>query len=455
MPLSSPETWLAAPFRTGAEVVRLFESLAAAEAARLRPPEALALQPVGELLARVGHPERRLRVIHIAGSKGKGSTALLCEAILGAAGLRVGTFTSPHLERWSERFRIAGREVSEGALVMAAERIRPHLAVLLRAACPPGFFDVATAIAFVLFEQSGVDVAVIEVGLGGRIDATNVVHPVVSCVTSIELEHTERLGGSLAAIAREKAGVVKAGVPVITGALPAAAADVVRARATALDAPLRRLGHEFDVRLGRASPEGLLLHLESGALAFEARLPVLGPHLAGNAAMALACVQQAALVPRSRLAEAARRGFAMATLPGRTEILGRRPWVVADGAHTESSASALVCALDTLACRERHMVLSISAGKDLRRLLPILLAGASALTVTRAEPNRSAEPEAIAACAAGCFPGLPVRIVADPLAAVRNTLAQLPADALMCVTGSVYAAGAARAGLALALGSRG
>ncbi len=445
---ATPLAALAAePLRCAADVVRLLEALAAAEPSRRRPPDAQALQPVTELLARTGDPHRALRIIHVAGSKGKGSTALLCEAILGAAGLHVGTYTSPHLQRWTERYRVGGQEVAEAEFVSAAERVRPHLAHLLDDEHPPGFFDFATATAFALFEHTGVEVAVIEVGLGGRLDATNVVHPLVSCITSIELEHTDRLGTTHAAIAGEKAGIIKPGVPVVIGDLSADALGAVAARAAACAAPLQRLGHDFMAHVARASENGLETRIGSGALAVDVALPVLGPHLAGNAAMAFACVQQSGLLSAPQLADAARRGLAEAKLPGRTEILTRRPWVIADGAHTESSAQALMRSLDGLACRERHMVVSISAGKDLSALLPILSSRATSLVATRADRRRSLDPAAIADWIVGHLPGLPVRAVEDPLRAVQETLEGLAPDSLLCITGSVYAAGIARSAL--------
>jgi dihydrofolate synthase/folylpolyglutamate synthase len=187
----------------------------------------LSLAPVQSLLARIAEPQRGLHVLHIAGSKGKGSTALLSEALLRAAGLSTGTFTSPHLERWTERFRIDGREVPGDALGAAIGALRPHVDALRSSSEPPSFFDVTTAAAFQLFAEARVDVAILEVGLGGRLDSTNVVTPAVSCITSIELEHTDKLGDTLAAIAGEKAGIAKRGVPLVTGALPAEAAEVV------------------------------------------------------------------------------------------------------------------------------------------------------------------------------------------------------------------------------------
>ena len=177
--------------------------------------ERLSLEPARALLARLGDPQAPLRVLHVAGSKGKGSTALLAEAVLGAAGERVGTFTSPHLERWTERVRIGGAEVADAALAAAVETVRPHVEALQGGAPErvPSFFDATFAAALVCFRDAGVDRAIVEVGLGGRLDSTNVVAPQATAITSIELEHTDKLGATLAAIAGEKAGILKPGAP--------------------------------------------------------------------------------------------------------------------------------------------------------------------------------------------------------------------------------------------------
>ena len=182
----------------------------------------LAQLPVRALLSRVGNPEATLRVVHIAGSKGKGSTALYLEAILHAAGLGTGTFTSPHLQRWTERLRIDARESTEAEFAALLARLQPHVRALQLEDedGAASFFDVLTAAAFLLFAQRGVDCAIVEAGIGGRLDATNVVQPRVSCITSLELEHTDKLGTHIAAIAEEKAGIIKKGVPVVVGPLP-------------------------------------------------------------------------------------------------------------------------------------------------------------------------------------------------------------------------------------------
>jgi dihydrofolate synthase/folylpolyglutamate synthase len=410
------------------------------------PYARLGLDPIRALLARLGDPHAELSVVHVAGSKGKGSTALLVEALLSALGERPGTFTSPHLERWTERFRIGGREVPDAALVEAVARIRPHVEALSAdsPALAPTFFDATTAVALLLFAEAGVDRAVLEVGLGGRLDSTNVVDPAVACITTIELEHTDKLGATLSAIAGEKAGIVKRGRPLVVGALPPEALAVVLERAEELDAPVARLGRDFDVTVRGASLDGLALELRDGPLRAAALLPVLGAHQAENAALALACVRRLGGHGDEAIAAAAPRGFAGARLPGRVEVLARAPWLVVDAAHTAASARALAGALATLGRRRTHLVLSVSAGKDLAAILEELVPLAERITVTRAEPARSLEPRDIAAAARAASPETSLRVVPNPHLALRAAREAAAPDDLVVATGSVYLAGIAR-----------
>jgi dihydrofolate synthase/folylpolyglutamate synthase len=410
------------------------------------PYERLGLEPIRRLLERLGDPQRGLRVIHIAGSKGKGSTALFAEAICRAAGERVGTFTSPHLERWTERFRIDGREVAGERLAAAVSQLQPHVDALRAAdrASAPTFFDATTAAALLLFAEARVDRAVLEVGLGGRLDSTNVVEPAVTCVTSIELEHTDKLGNSLAAIAREKAGILKPGVPCVAGDLPAPARAALVERAREVGSEVAWLGSDFDVEVRSAGPDGLVLELHDGPLAVAAKIPVLGAHQAANAALALACVRRSRLAAEADLSGAAARGLAAAELPGRIEVVGRSPWLLVDSAHTAVSALALARVLASLPRRRTQLVLSISAGKDLSSILEALLPEADEVTLTRAEPVRSLAPEEVASAVRSAAPELALRVVPNPHLAVRAARALLAPDDLLCVSGSVYLAGIAR-----------
>lgn len=437
---------LSVPIAGPADAWRLLECLAHQAAPTLSQREARPQHAVAALLDAIGHPHRRLVVIHVAGSKGKGSTALLVEAILAAAGLRTGVFTSPHLVRWTERIRIGGAEIDAEPLARALETLRPAL----RAYCvrhpehPPTFFDLLTAAAFHLFERAALDVVVIEAGLGGRLDATNVVAPRVACITSIELEHTDRLGATLAEIAAHKAGVIKPGVPAVIGALPEPALKVVLDRCAAVGASAWVEGRDFSVTVGALEEASLTLDLQLPDLHLAAALPTLGIHLGHCAAIALACVARSGLIAPGQLARAVTAGLANARLPGRTEIIGRAPWWIVDAAHTPASAQALRVAMARLPHTRLHWLLSISAGKDVEALIRILLPGADSVTLTRADPARSLAPESIAASVRSSFPEIAVVCFATcaPAVAYLRKLAA-PTDMVVC-TGSVYVAGAVR-----------
>ncbi len=404
----------------------------------------LSLEPIQQLLARIGDPQRRLRVLHVAGSKGKGSTVLLAEAVLRAAGHSTGTFTSPHLERWTERFRLDGREIPGEALAGALTRIRPHVDELRARPHPPSFFDVTTAAAFLLFAEAGVDAALVEVGLGGRLDSTNVVAPAVACITSIELEHVDRLGTTLAAIAGEKAGIAKPGVPLVTGALAPEAAEVVEARARALGAPLARLGHEIALTITDEGLAGSRFRLADGGFEADLALAVPGRHHAVNAALAVAGVRRLGLVGDERLAKAAALALESVELPGRVEIRSRAPWIVIDGAHTAASARALAETLARIPRRRCHLVLSVSGGKDLAAICGALVPEAQLVTVTRAEPVRSLDPKLVAEAVRAIGGDVELRVVPNPHLALRAAREGLRADDLLCASGSFYLAGIAR-----------
>lgn len=411
----------------------------------------LGLEPIRRLLASLEHPERALSIVHVAGSKGKGSTCLLAEAVLLELGERVGTFTSPHLERWTERFRIDGREVEGERLAAAVARVRPHVEAQ-RARYPdeaPTFFDATTAVALLLFAEAKVSRVLLEVGLGGRLDSTNAVTPDVCCITSIELEHTDKLGDTLGAIASEKAGIMKPGVPCVTGRLPAEAAEVVSKRAIELGAPLRRLGVELEVSLREPAAPGqqAILYRDGDEALIEAELSVLGAHQRDNAALALAAIRALGAHSDAALAAVARQGLAHAQLPGRLEVMSRAPFVLVDAAHTLASASALAEVIEGLGAPRVELLLSVSADKELDGLLRILLPLADRVWLTRAEPIRSLDPVELAGRVAKLAPSMLCEVIEDPLEAVTRARAALPADAVLCCAGSVYLAGAARRAL--------
>ncbi len=411
------------------------------------PYTRMGLEPIRALLARLGNPERELRVLHIAGSKGKGSTALFAEALLQKGGARVGTFSSPHLESFTERFRIDGEGLEGRRLAEAVRVLQPHVDAL-RAECPqdaPTFFDALCAAGLWLFASASLDWCVLEVGLGGRLDSTNAVAPALCCITSIELEHTEVLGETHAAIAAEKAGILKPRVPLVLGPVPADAEGVIRERAAALEVPVHQLGPDFQLEVASADAAGVRATLlwEDGRVPFA--LPVPGAHHARNAALALVSVGLALGVEPAALGALGTEAFRDIALPGRVEFLSCDPWIVVDAAHTEASARALAEVLRTIAGDAGvHFILSVSAGQDLDAILETLHPLASRFTLTRALKARSLDPAELAAAIRRIRPSTELAVVPNPHLALRSARASQRGGEVLCSTGSFYLAGIAR-----------
>ena len=457
--------------RTYREATAFLESLVRTPPRTRDERERLGLSPIKALLERIGNPHRGLAAIHITGSKGKGSTALYTEALLGAAGLRTGTFTSPHLEHWNERIRVAGSPIERSAFVAALEGIRPAVTNLHRtdADSAPAFFDALVAAAFSVFAEASADVAVVEAGIGARLDPTRTCRAVATCITGVELEHTERLGPTVAHIAREKAAIVRPGVPLVTGSMPEPARAVVEDAAARVGAPVLGLGREITIRHGAAcaptgpapsgtdhrerrgppfAPSGSLRETSATRITLAGRtIPVAlrqpGGHMIENAALALALANEMGAL--RRLDEAA-AGAALATaiLPGRAEVLRESPLVVADGAHTRASIEALVGMLDPRHTASLVVVVSVTRGKDGAHVLRPLVRRADVVVVTAAEPSRSLPADTLARELEDSRPHVPIEVIPAPSDAIRAAIRLAGADGTVCITGSMYLAGAAR-----------
>ena len=479
------------PLRTYRDATAFLESLVRTPPRTREERERLGLSPIEALLARIGNPQRKLAAIHITGSKGKGSTALYTEALLAAAGLRTGTFTSPHLEDWNERIRLAGSPIERPRFVEALERVRPAIVELHQADADsaPAFFDALVAAAFSVFADERVDIAVVEAGIGARLDPTRACAAVATCVTGVELEHAERLGPTILDIAREKAAIARPGIPLVIGSMPEAARGVLEREAARAGAPLRRLGLEFTVRGGDASssigpardgsvatdrvstgsvstrpmqedsgrqsgrrrtvtPPGSLgetdaaeVVLSDRAIAVALRQP--GRHMTENAALALALANEVGAL--RRLDDAAAGAALEATIaPGRVEVLREVPLVIADGAHTRASIEALVEVLAARPPAKFVAVLSVTRGKDAAGVRDPLVRRAEAVIATAAEPSRSLPAEMLAQALRASAPGVPIESIALPADAIDAALRLAGRDGTVCVTGSMYMAGAAR-----------
>lgn len=411
----------------------------------------LGLENSVALMKIMGDPHRKFRTVHIAGTNGKGSTSAFIASILAAAGYRVGLYTSPHLVSFTERIRINGIPITEAKVVEIAGRVRkgyqPSSSVHENRGLNPTFFEVTTAVAFTYFAEEGVDIAVVEVGMGGRLDSTNVVTPLVSVITNIDLEHTEFLGNRLELIAAEKAGVIKAGVPVVTGASQPAVLRVIQHEADAKQAPVYRLGRAF--RPERIASTGKQRFDYRGIKGSYDRceISLLGRYQVDNACLAVAaieCLGDAGII----VSEAAiRTGLEQTCWEGRLEGVSRRPDIYLDGAHNPASARKLAAAVTDLKAGYRRLVLVIGilGDKDFRGILSELVPLADEVIVTRPEYSRAMDLASLAAEAREVHSAVDA---ADTVYhAIKKAKEKAGPDDLILVTGSLYVVGEARAAL--------
>jgi dihydrofolate synthase / folylpolyglutamate synthase len=414
-----------------------------------RSPSAadLKLDRMRALLAGLGDPHRRLRVLHVAGSKGKGSTSAMLAAVLGRAGYRTGLFTSPHLCRVEERFQVDGRPISTPELTALLGEVRD---AARRSAHPPTFFEVATAVGLLHFVRRRVDAAVLEVGLGGRLDSTNVCSPAVALITSISFDHTDLLGDRLASIAREKAGIVKPGRPVVSGATAPEARAVIEQVCRERRAPLAQVWADFRYRYEpgwvNAEKRRPLVEVVTRRRRWPAfELNLFGEHQASNAAVAVACVEllreQGWHLPDAAVAS----GLAEVSWPARLEVVGCRPLVVLDCAHNVASAAALADTLRTsFAPARRWLVFAGSSDKDLAGMFRTLAPLFEHAFLTRyTDSPRGVPPDQLAGLLrAAC--DLPATVCPAPADAWRAARDRAGPDDLICITGSVFLAGELR-----------
>ena len=399
------------------------------------------------LLGSLGDPHRSFRSIHVGGTNGKGSTAAMIASVLGSRGYRVGLYTSPHLIDFTERIQVNGRVIPSDRIRALTEKIRQASDACLSE--PPTFFEATTVMAFACFAEAGVDCAVIEVGLGGRFDATNVLTPLVSVITTIGMDHQEYLGTTPEAIAFEKAGILKQGVPVVVGRLAPGPLSVIRREAVEREVSCVALGEDFDAR-GEAPEQfsygGMRWRYDSLSC------PLPGRHQLDNAACALAALELAEARGLAVGEEAVREGLRVVRWPGRLELVSRRPDVWLDGAHNPQAADALAAHLTALSARRGSavpgcliLVVGMMRDKDRKGVLSRLafVPGVSHLVVTSAAHPRAADPQELAHDCEGL--GVPVAVrptVAEAFAHARSLAGP---DDTICVTGSLLVVGEAKA----------
>ncbi|UCF60750.1 MAG: bifunctional folylpolyglutamate synthase/dihydrofolate synthase [Anaerolineaceae bacterium] len=416
-------------------------------------PEVLDLERVHALVRALGEPQRNYDSVHIAGTKGKGSVSAMVASIMQAAGYKIGLYTSPHLQRFTERIRVDGQEISQAEVIELIEILKPHIETIQQLTV----YEIITALAFIYFARKEVDIAVFEVGLGGRLDATNVITPMVSVITSLSYDHMHLLGGSLSDIAREKAGIIKHGVPVVSAPQQHEAELVVEDVARSLEAPLSLVGRDWLYSPGTRDLHGQTLHVWSSAeqplmdAYVESSggeewapprywIPLLGHHQIVNGAVAYATIQILKGQGLKMNEDAIQVGFRETDWPGRFQILATDPVLVVDAAHNRDSALKLRIALDDyFPGRPVTMIFGASADKDIPGMLIELVPRISRLIVTQADHPRASDPEDLARIAHSH--GLKVEIVLPVEAALDRALEKMWNEGVVLATGSLFIAG--------------
>ncbi len=400
------------------------------------------LDNITRLLQVLGNPHHSFRSVHVAGTNGKGSTSSMTESIIRTSGRRTGLFTSPHLVSFTERIRVDGLEISEEDVVGLAEEVRGVVGKIEDFS--PTFFEVVTAMAFLYFRRREVEWAVVEVGLGGRLDATNTILPEVTVLTAIGLDHREFLGTTLREVAAEKAGVIKPGVPVVTAPQAPEVIEVIEARSSEKKAHLFRCGLEFSSSLILEDAHGLSFRYRGEREYDDLRLPLSGEHQIINAALA---VKTAEILTGKYpgMICGVRDGLGAVRWPGRMEVVKEDPVIMIDGAHNPDAAGALASHLGKMPSRGYGrviMIIGIMEDKDIDGILRYLLPLASVVIFTAASYSRAASAEVLSAHAASLgYPSVLSTGVAD---ALRKAERLYEAGDIIVVTGSFYTIGEAK-----------
>ncbi|MBA2117618.1 bifunctional folylpolyglutamate synthase/dihydrofolate synthase [Bremerella alba] len=415
-----------------------------------------ALDRMQAFMQLLGNPQHRLKIVHVAGTKGKGSTSAFLSNILWKAGHRVGRFTSPHLERLEERYWLDGGNCTAEDIVELVSAVRPVVAQMDANSSAEDrltFFEITTAMGFLLFAERGVDFAVIEVGLGGRLDSTNVCHPLLCIITSISRDHTALLGDTLAEIAGEKAGIIKPQVPVISGVMAPEAQEVIADVATQNRSTLDQLGDQFtsvplpdswkEADAGSPFQQAFEFQWQSSARQ-QLVVSVKGDHQVANAGLAVAAVEKLRELGHEISPEALQSGLQATQLPARIECCSDRPIVIVDAAHNDASAAALVrVLLKHFPDRRRHLVFASSGDKDHAAVLSQLLGAFDQAWFTKyGFSTRSTSPQELLKVieTVDYDRSLPIHTTDEAKVAFHEALNAMGKEDVLVVTGSFFIA---------------
>jgi dihydrofolate synthase/folylpolyglutamate synthase len=399
----------------------------------------LGLETTRSILSALGNPQNNFCSIHVAGTNGKGSVAAALSSILQESGYRVGLYTSPHLIRFNERICINNRQISDDAVVKSYCAVqKAH-----HGNRAPTFFELTTAMALYEFGRQALDWAVIETGMGGRLDATNVIHPAISIITNVSMEHRDYLGNTLARITREKAGIIKQATPVVTAITQKQAKSVIQRIAGEKSAPLYMLGKNFKVRRQRS---GGFSYYGIQNTWHNMHSALLGNYQVENAALAIAACE---LLNKDKTAisqKSIRNGLKKTRWPGRLEIVSKHPLIILDGAHNLIAARKLAKFLvDNFARRPITLVVGILDDKPYKAMLKSLLPVCSRVIITRAKTERALDTQRLFETAKKMLSD--VTIVSDVAQAFKQAVVATGFNEVVCIAGSLYVVGEAKAAI--------
>ena len=391
----------------------------------------LGLENIRELLSRIGNPQERLRIIHIAGTNGKGSTAAALASIFHAAGVPAGLYTSPHLHHFSERIRIDTQQITESEVVELIEELRPHAEALRTT-----FFEFTTAMALLCFQRRGVHWVILETGLGGRLDATNIVTPELCLITPIALDHTAYLGTTLAEVAAEKAGIFKPGVAVISAQQDPEVTAVLQQRAEQLSLPLSQFGYDYHYR-----NEAELFTVSAAAFLLDnVETTLIGAHHQQNLALAAVAADYLSNSGLEVSPAAIREGLEKVRWPGRLEWLPDQ--ILLDGAHNPAGAKKLAAYLQLQSLDGLHLVIGCKADKQTDEILSELLPFVSCVYVTQPPIDEAAPVEKLVQQVRES--GILVSEYVDPIVAINTALKYRSPGDIILVAGSLFLVAAIR-----------
>jgi len=401
------------------------------------------LERITFLLEQLGNPHQGLRVIHVAGTNGKGSVCKYISSILQKAGYSVGLYLSPHVERFSERIVINNQEISQEDFAGLVSRVRPVVEAMKQQDNSPTFFEIVTALAFLHFKNCSVDYAMVEVGLGGRFDATNVVTPLVSVITNISLEHTDILGQEVGLIASEKAGIIKDHVPVVCGAMGDALA-VIGQVASQRDAPVTWIDQSMWTRT--SYDDGWQEFLVQGSFKdYTVQTSMLGRHQGENIALAIAAVEQLQMGGMYLTDSDIQDGIKAATHPGRMEIISAEPLILLDGAHNPAGMSMLVRTLwEDFSTRRCVVILGVLKDKDLKTIVSTIVPISDVIIITKSGNPRAADPSVLQEMIIALDVDKTVFVEDSIPRAIDHAKRIARQQDLICVTGSLFTVGEAR-----------